>query len=294
MSKFKITILSVMLFNTFFTKGQVFTKPLIKQVNEYNQYWHLENVEITNDETIFIIELFSHDLNESKERIKEIREGNNYLVHKELIFYGENTTEAYSLKDDITGKVYKQIKSRKSNMPKNNNSKQITLMYGDKFTLKMAFEKLDSNCKSVSLYRRGYPTFTQVKLFQGNDYNEYIAQEKQKADEQERKEMAKQKQYAENEKKERERQELIKSQIENGTFTGNHYYSYSDFNYTGNFVNGIPNGQGKWEKPDGSWYDGSFKDGVEHGKGTLRQTTGLRYTGNFTNGYPNGTFKIGL
>lgn len=66
----------------------------------------------------------------------------------------------------------------------------------------------------------------------------------------------------------------------------------SEYTYTGRLKNGLPDGQGKWTKSDGSWYDGSFKDGVENGIGTLRQTSGLRYTGNFTNGHPNGSFKI--
>lgn len=92
----------------------------------------------------------------------------------------------------------------------------------------------------------------------------------------------------------KEEQKLVelKKNIENGSFTGEHYYEYEYYKYTGHFLNGRPDGNGKWEKPDGSWYIGQFKNGVENGIGTLRQTDGFRYTGNFTDGVPNGKIKI--
>lgn len=62
--------------------------------------------------------------------------------------------------------------------------------------------------------------------------------------------------------------------------------------YSGQAIDNVPNGKGKWTSVDGSWYEGEFKNGVENGIGTLRQKDGLRYTGNFTNGLPNGKFKI--
>jgi hypothetical protein len=84
----------------------------------------------------------------------------------------------------------------------------------------------------------------------------------------------------------------LKKSIERGSFTGEHYYDYENYKYIGHFLNGKPDGNGKWEKVDGSWYSGQFKNGVENGIGTLRQTDGFRYTGNFTDGVPNGKMKV--
>ena len=75
----------------------------------------------------------------------------------------------------------------------------------------------------------------------------------------------------------------IKSEIENGTFTGEHFYDYPEGQYVGRFVKGIREGMGKQYLSNGEWYEGQFKNGKANGRGTFRQSGGIRYTGNFVN-----------
>jgi hypothetical protein len=45
--------------------------------------------------------------------------------------------------------------------------------------------------------------------------------------------------------------------------------AWGRFHYTGRFVAGYPQGQGRAEYPDGSVYDGAWKKGMRNGKGTF-------------------------
>lgn len=65
-----------------------------------------------------------------------------------------------------------------------------------------------------------------------------------------------------------------------------------NFSFEGETKGIWPDGQGKWTKTDGSWYEGAFKDGEENGEGVLRTPDGLRRYGNFKDGVPHGKFKI--
>jgi len=58
--------------------------------------------------------------------------------------------------------------------------------------------------------------------------------------------------------------------------------------YTGPVRDGKPEGQGRWDRPDGSSYDGEFKDGLPSGHGTLRSERGDLYDGSFANGFASG------
>ena len=54
--------------------------------------------------------------------------------------------------------------------------------------------------------------------------------------------------------------------------------------YTGEVVNGAPNGKGKATYTDGGTYEGSWKDGFWHGHGTEITAKKYKYVGNFKNG----------
>lgn len=89
---------------------------------------------------------------------------------------------------------------------------------------------------------------------------------------------------------EKERLAKIKSQIENGTFTGKHYYMYKEGKYVGDFVKGKREGYGTQYLANGEWYEGYFKNDAANGQGTYRQSSGIRYTGNFVNNKRHGKF----
>ncbi len=98
------------------------------------------------------------------------------------------------------------------------------------------------------------------------------------------------KQKEEQDKIESLRLTKIKSEIENGTFTGEHFYNFPEGKYVGRFVNGIREGMGKQYLSNGEWYEGQFHNGKANGKGTFRQSGGIRYTGNFVNWKRQGAF----
>lgn len=278
---------------------KIYNKPLFDKT-VYN-YTKIEKV-VVDDEKTLVYLLVDNPNSISNDDSWYTRE-----IHTiKFYFLGEKSPKALVLQDDETKKIYKQIKSKESNMPRGTSQKDYVLLGQEKKEFIIAFEKLDSTVKKINFLDGGeynwnnkggtYWHIYGLNLMDDVQKNNFLLakaeKEKQDLEERNKREIAYNKQQSENAQKEKERMALIKSQIENGTFTGSHFYDYNEFKYTGSFVNGIPNGQGKWEKPDGSWYEGSFKDGVENGRGTLRQTSGLRYTGNFTNGVPNGQFKI--
>ena len=54
--------------------------------------------------------------------------------------------------------------------------------------------------------------------------------------------------------------------------------------YTGNFVEGIRHGRGRFVYSDGSEYSGPIKYGEKHGKGTQTWADGQKYVGEFVDG----------
>ncbi len=58
--------------------------------------------------------------------------------------------------------------------------------------------------------------------------------------------------------------------------------------YSGELINGKPNGQGTMEYASGGKYTGEFKNGIPDGKGTLLISGGDKYIGDFKNGRIDG------
>ena len=57
---------------------------------------------------------------------------------------------------------------------------------------------------------------------------------------------------------------------------------------TGSFVDGLVQGDGKYEEPDGDAYTGGFKNGLRSGQGTLTLKNGETYIGDYKNHFLNG------
>jgi hypothetical protein len=73
------------------------------------------------------------------------------------------------------------------------------------------------------------------------------------------------------------------------TFTGTAHFVWSDGrSYSGEFVDGHPQGHGIEQLPDGSSYDGEWVDGRHAGTGTLILSDGSRYDGQFEDGVRSG------
>lgn len=64
--------------------------------------------------------------------------------------------------------------------------------------------------------------------------------------------------------------------------------------YTGNFIDGVPHGNGKYVYTDGGIYEGEMKDGAPHGNGKYIYTDGRIYEGEMKDGVPNGVGKMTL
>ena len=64
--------------------------------------------------------------------------------------------------------------------------------------------------------------------------------------------------------------------------------------YTGNFTDGIPNGNGKYVYDDGSIYEGEFHVGMPYGNGKYVYADGRIYEGEMKDGSPNGVGKMTL
>jgi hypothetical protein len=58
--------------------------------------------------------------------------------------------------------------------------------------------------------------------------------------------------------------------------------------YSGEVLDGIPNGEGTWISPDGQQYVGQWQDGLWHGEGTHSAADGSVNAGEYENGYRNG------
>lgn len=58
--------------------------------------------------------------------------------------------------------------------------------------------------------------------------------------------------------------------------------------YSGEVLDGIPNGEGTWISPDGQQYVGKWQDGFWHGEGTRTAVDGSMSTGEYRNGKRNG------
>lgn len=61
--------------------------------------------------------------------------------------------------------------------------------------------------------------------------------------------------------------------------------------YKGTFLDGKPEGYGKFNYPDGRKYRGEVSGGKEDGVGKMRWNAHV-YTGEFKEGYPNGQGKL--
>jgi hypothetical protein len=61
--------------------------------------------------------------------------------------------------------------------------------------------------------------------------------------------------------------------------------------YFGQFVRGLPNGYGRWDHRDGSWYQGEFLDAREHGKG-FYSGYGVTYNGAWVKGKKSGLGRL--
>jgi hypothetical protein len=73
------------------------------------------------------------------------------------------------------------------------------------------------------------------------------------------------------------------------TLTGTARFIWSDGrSYSGDFVDGRPQGRGIEQLPDGSSYDGEWVDGRHEGTGTLILSDGSRYDGSFAAGARSG------
>tara|TARA_Y100000588_G_scaffold103585_1_gene112898 strand:- start:870 stop:1895 length:1026 start_codon:yes stop_codon:yes gene_type:complete len=64
--------------------------------------------------------------------------------------------------------------------------------------------------------------------------------------------------------------------------------NYDDGVYTGEIVNGMPNGQGTRTWASGEKYIGEWKDGKRHGQGTGERPNGDKYSGEWKDGKPHG------
>ena len=54
--------------------------------------------------------------------------------------------------------------------------------------------------------------------------------------------------------------------------------------YEGDFINGKPEGKGKYIEDDGEYYIGQWKNGLKHGKGIFYYKNGtIKYDGNWIN-----------
>ena len=61
--------------------------------------------------------------------------------------------------------------------------------------------------------------------------------------------------------------------------------------FSGELVNGVPNGYGTYIASNGWKYEGDYKNGSRHGEGVLTFSDGSVYSGLFKNNLPNGKGK---
>lgn len=80
----------------------------------------------------------------------------------------------------------------------------------------------------------------------------------------------------------------IDKEREKNIFTGYKSDRYGEGTYTGYFLDGVPNGQGRIAWDDGDIYEGEWEYGQYNGKGTLIWKSGDSYSGEFKNSVGNG------
>ena len=68
----------------------------------------------------------------------------------------------------------------------------------------------------------------------------------------------------------------------------------SDSVYVGSVINGLPNGQGTGDHPNGEKYVGMWKDGKRDGQGTFTHPDGSEYVGEWKDGAYDGREMCGL
>lgn len=76
--------------------------------------------------------------------------------------------------------------------------------------------------------------------------------------------------------------------LEEKNFTGYGSDRYGEGTYTGYYVNGVPNGQGKMVWDNGDIYDGEWDQGQYNGNGTYIWKNGSSYSGDWKNGEMHG------
>ncbi len=81
----------------------------------------------------------------------------------------------------------------------------------------------------------------------------------------------------------------IRIRYEDLTITGTARFVWHDGrSYSGDFVDGQPQGHGVEQYPDGSNYDGNWEGGRRNGIGSYNRPDGSNYTGDWRNDMPNG------
>lgn len=90
-----------------------------------------------------------------------------------------------------------------------------------------------------------------------------------------------------------EKKAKIKTEIENGTYTGiaTYYYSTNEY-YEGNFVNSLINGYGTYHYSNGERYSGNWLNGIRSGTGSYYYSDESYYSGEWVNDKKQGEGKL--
>ena len=86
--------------------------------------------------------------------------------------------------------------------------------------------------------------------------------------------------------------EQVEQSREEQSFTGEGTDTYGDAVYSGQWLNGVPYGQGRMEYESGSVYEGAFVYGEREGYGVLSYAGGDVYEGQWVDGEENGQGKL--
>jgi hypothetical protein len=84
---------------------------------------------------------------------------------------------------------------------------------------------------------------------------------------------------------------LLKGVFINGLINGKGKYVCEDYKYSGEFIDSVPTGLGKFLFTSGNYYKGEVKNGKVHGFGTMKFQCGDFYKGDFINGVVEGQGK---
>ena len=84
---------------------------------------------------------------------------------------------------------------------------------------------------------------------------------------------------------------IFEGEIKEGKANGTGTLSCPSFVYSGNWINGRPNGYGKITYKNGSTFEGNFVNGMCHGQGDFQTLNKYGYQGEFENGKFHGKGK---